>query len=85
MPYLFRHEFGNLIRKVNRILWQDAFNQECLRIKQVAVILEVLAVFTRFMQALQTLEQLMMRINLKDAFCLEHRIIHLRKSLLHRK
>ncbi len=52
-PVLFRHEFGYLIGKLDRIFRQDAFDQESLGVEQIAVVLEVGTVFAGIVEALQ--------------------------------
>ena len=79
-----RHKLRELVREVHGVLGQDAFDDQSLRVEEVAVVLEVLRILARFVQCLQAREDLMMRIDLKDAARLEHRIVHLRERMLHR-
>ena len=82
---LFRHELSDLVRKLHRILRQDALDEQRLRVEQAAVILELLAVLARVMQRLQAAEELVVRIDLEDAFRLEERVLHIGECLLHRE
>ncbi len=63
----FCHEFRDFVREVDRVLRQDALDQQRLRVEQVAVILEVLAVLARVMQSLQAREELVVRVDFEDA------------------
>ena len=80
---LFGHKRGDFIGKGNGIIGHDAFQEQSLIVEQLAVILEVLAIFTSLMNGGQFSEQFMVRIDFQDPAGFEHGVIGGSKGLFH--